>query len=55
MWKKGSLSRGMMNMGNGKMKNWMVNKMFKGWQKNRNELHFADKTFNEMWKKRFKS
>lgn len=54
MWKMASLSRGMMNMSNGKMKNWMVNKIFKGWQKNRSELHFSQKTFNEMWKERYK-
>jgi L-lactate dehydrogenase complex protein LldF len=52
MWKKASLSRGMMNMSNGKMKSWVVNKIFKGWQKNRGELHFSQKTFNEMWKDR---
>ena len=54
MWKRASLSRGMMNMGNGKMKNWMVNKIFKSWQKHRSELNFSQKTFNEMWKQRFK-
>ncbi len=50
MWKAASLSRRLMNIGNGKMKNWMVNKIFKGWQKNRGELNFSQKTFNEMWK-----
>ena len=50
MWKTASLSRKMMNLSNGKMKNWMVNKVFKGWQKNRSELNFSQKTFNEMWK-----
>jgi L-lactate dehydrogenase complex protein LldF len=54
MWKRASLSRGMMNMGNGKIKNWMVNKIFKSWQKHRSELNFSQKTFNEMWKQRFK-
>ena len=54
MWKRASLSRGMMNMGNGSMKNWMVNKIFKGWQKHRSELNFSRKTFNEMWKQRHK-
>jgi L-lactate dehydrogenase complex protein LldF len=54
MWKTASLNRSMMNMSNGKMKNWMVNKIFKAWQKNRSELHFSQKTFNEMWKDRFK-
>ena len=55
MWKKASLSRGMMNMSNGKMKSWVVNKIFKGWQKNRGELHFSQKTFNDMWKERYKN
>jgi L-lactate dehydrogenase complex protein LldF len=52
MWKIASLSRTMMNMGNGKLKNLIVNKIFKGWQKNRSELQFTQKTFNEMWKER---
>jgi L-lactate dehydrogenase complex protein LldF len=54
MWKTASLHRGMMNLSNGKMKSWMVNKIFKGWQINRSELHFSKKTFNEMWKERTK-
>ncbi len=54
MWKTASLNRNMMNMSNGKIKNWLVNKIFKGWQKNRSELHFSPKTFNEMWKQRLK-
>src|SRR3954452_13110494 len=29
-WKKASLNRSMMNMGNGKLKNWVVNNTFKG-------------------------
>ena len=52
MWKRASLHRGMMNMGNGNLKNWFVNKIFKGWSKNRSDLHFSKKTFNEMWKER---
>ena len=54
VWKTASLHRGMMNMSNGKMKNWVVNKIFKGWQKHRSELHFSPKTFNEMWRQRTK-
>jgi L-lactate dehydrogenase complex protein LldF len=51
-WKAASLSRNMMNMGNGKLKNWVVNKVFKGWTTHRSELDFSQKTFNEMWKER---
>lgn len=52
MWKKASLNRGMMNMANGNLKNWFVNKVFKSWSKNRSDLQFSQKTFNEMWKER---
>ncbi len=48
-WKKASLSRGMMNMSNGKVKNWVVNKMFKSWTRSRSDLNFSQKTFNQMW------
>jgi L-lactate dehydrogenase complex protein LldF len=51
-WKKGSLSRKMMNMASGKTKNWIINKLFKGWTAHRSDLHFADKTFNQMWDER---
>ncbi len=51
-WKTASLNRGMMNMGNGKMKNWVVNKVFKGWTTHRSELDFSGKTFNELWKEK---
>jgi L-lactate dehydrogenase complex protein LldF len=50
VWKKASLSRKMMNMGNQKIKNWMVNKAFKGWTAHRDDLDFSAKTFNELWR-----
>lgn len=49
-WKQASLNRKMMNMTNGNMKNWIVNKVFKGWTTHRSNLDFSKKTFNEMWK-----
>ncbi|MBC7537089.1 MAG: iron-sulfur cluster-binding protein [Ferruginibacter sp.] len=52
MWKTASLKRSMMNMGNGRLKNMIVNSLFKDWKKNRGELDFSQKTFNEMWKER---
>lgn len=55
IWRRASLNRSMMNMSNGSVKNWMVNKIFKSWQKHRSELHFSKKTFNEMWKEKYKS
>lgn len=49
LWRKASTNRKMMNMGNGKLKNWVVNKAFKGWTTHRSTLDFSQKTFNEMW------
>ncbi len=54
MWKLASLNRRMMNMGNGGLKNKVVNGLFKGWKKNRADLDFSAKTFDEMWRDRFK-
>ncbi|MGC4100279.1 LutB/LldF family L-lactate oxidation iron-sulfur protein [Ferruginibacter sp.] len=54
MWKIASLKRGFMNLGNGKLKNKVVNGLFKGWKENRSDLDFSQKTFNEMWKERYK-
>jgi L-lactate dehydrogenase complex protein LldF len=53
IWKIASLKRGLMNMGNGKMKNKIVNGLFKDWNKNRGDLNFSQKTFNEMWKEKY--
>lgn len=54
LWKLASLNRGMMNMGSGSLKNKVVNGLFKDWKKNRADLDFSAKTFNQMWKERFK-
>ena len=54
MWKQVSLHRRLMNMGNSKMKNKMVNSLFKGWSNHRSELEFPPKTFNELWKEEAK-
>jgi len=50
LWKTASLNRTMMNMGNSRLKNWMVNKAFKAWSVHRAALDFAPKTFNQRWK-----
>jgi len=54
LWKMASMHRGMMNMGSGKLKNKVVNGLFKGWKEHRSDLDFSQKTFNQMWKERFK-
>ncbi|HAO47209.1 MAG TPA: LutB/LldF family L-lactate oxidation iron-sulfur protein [Ferruginibacter sp.] len=53
-WRIASLKRGFMNMGSGNLKNKVVNGMFKGWKENRSDLYFSQKTFNQMWKERYK-
>jgi L-lactate dehydrogenase complex protein LldF len=52
VWKKASLSRKMMNAGSQSMKNWMVNKLYKGWTSHHGPIQFQQKTFNEMWKEK---
>jgi L-lactate dehydrogenase complex protein LldF len=51
-WKTASLNRKMMNMGSGKIKNWVINKVFKSWTLHRSNLNFSQKTFNELWSER---
>ncbi|WP_018613078.1 LutB/LldF family L-lactate oxidation iron-sulfur protein [Segetibacter koreensis] len=51
-WKAASLSRKMMNMGSGKMKNFVINKIFKSWTTHRSNLNFSEKTFNQLWEER---
>jgi|SRR5690348_14695192 len=55
MWRIASLRRGFMNMSNGNMKTKVVNKLFKGWNSTRADIQFSKKTFNEMWKERYKN
>ena len=52
LWRQASLHRNLMNMGNRKIKNWMVNSMFKGWTSYRSGLEFPEKTFNQRWKEK---
>ena len=54
-WRMSGLSRVLMNKGNRSLKNWVVNKLFRGWTAHRANLDFAEKTFNEMWKARVKN
>jgi L-lactate dehydrogenase complex protein LldF len=54
IWKKASLNRKLMNGGNQKIKNVVVNKIFKRWSLHHADLIFAKKTFNELWKEKIK-
>ena len=53
-WKIASTHRKLMNLGNSRIKNKFVNKLFSDWNKNRGELQFSEKTFNQLWKERHK-
>lgn len=53
LWKKGMLSRKLMNMGNGSVKGLMVNTLFKrSWGNRRKLPQFSKKSFNELWKEK---
>jgi len=54
MWKQASLSRTLMNQGNSTIKNWVINKVFKGWTNQRGPLEFPNKTFNQLWREEHK-
>ena len=52
IWKQASLNRTLMNQGSAPIKNWLINKMFKGWSTQRSPLLFPKKTFNQLYKER---
>lgn len=54
IWKQASLNRRLMNQGTAPIKNWVVNKMLKGWSNQRAPIVFPKKTFNELWKESHK-
>lgn len=55
LWKQSNLNRNMMNLGNSKLKNLVINKLFGKWKANHDELKFAPNTFNEMWREQRES
>ncbi len=52
-WKLSSLRRSVMNLGNGAIKNRVVNTIFKSWTANRSKLDFSPKTFNQLWRDKY--
>ncbi|MEY3541743.1 MAG: hypothetical protein RLZZ204_555 [Bacteroidota bacterium] len=52
IWQQSMLYRPVMNLGNAKIKNWMINKLFKAWVAHRSDLQFPEKTFNQLWKEK---
>ena len=55
MWKQAMLHRTYMNMGGGKMKNWVINKFLTDWKKHRGDIEFPRKSFNQIWKEKYGS
>ncbi len=55
VWQQSMLFRPAMNLGNSKIKNWMVNKLFKGWVAHRSDLNFPEMTFHQQWKEKQQS
>ncbi|GAA4464024.1 hypothetical protein GCM10023093_13600 [Nemorincola caseinilytica] len=53
LWERAMLSRTILNAAGTGIKNKVVNSMFKDtWAKHRSGLHFAERSFNKMWKER---
>jgi L-lactate dehydrogenase complex protein LldF len=53
MWKMAMMRRGLMNTGGASIKNWVVNHFIPGWKKDRSELIFPKKSFNQLWKQKY--
>lgn len=52
LWKKASLNRKYYNKGNAAIKNWVANKMVKGWTCHRADFNFPQESFNLQWRKK---
>jgi len=53
LWKRAMLSRRLMNAAGPGIKNSVINKLFKNsWGQHRGEIHFAEQSFNKLWKER---
>ena len=56
IWKRGMMSRSLMNAASGSMKEKLVNKLFKNsWGPHRDRLRFPEKTFQQLWKEQHKN
>jgi len=53
MWKQAMLHRKFMNMGTSGIKNWAINKFLPAWKKQRGEMQFPKKSFNQIWREKY--
>ena len=51
VWKTAMLNRTLMNIANGKAKNFVVNGLVKDWKKHRSDLQFPQQSFNQQWQR----
>ncbi|MEY3433109.1 MAG: hypothetical protein RL131_1045 [Bacteroidota bacterium] len=51
-WQQAMLHRPILNLGKRKIKNWVVNRLLKGWTTYRDDLQFPEKSFNQLWRER---
>jgi L-lactate dehydrogenase complex protein LldF len=55
LWRDAMMSRRILNSAGAGIKNRVVNKMFKDtWARHRGDIHFAERSFNKLWKERVK-
>ena len=55
LWKQAMLSRNLMNIAGARLKNKVIDRMFKDfWAVHRGNLQFAERSFNQLWKERDK-
>jgi L-lactate dehydrogenase complex protein LldF len=52
-WEMGMLRRSWMNSAGSGTKNWIVNKLVKGWKEHRGNIEFPAKSFNQRWKEKY--
>jgi L-lactate dehydrogenase complex protein LldF len=52
LWKNAMLNRKLMNAGNASIKNFVINKIVGGWNKERSDINFPKETFNEIMRKK---
>jgi len=53
LWKQAMLHRRWMNAGSPRIKQWVTNRLIKGWKSSRGEIVFPEKSFNQLWKEKY--